>query len=211
MTQDFPPPGPAPAGQPLHGESKKEWRRWALAVRRGIAGREEKAARIRRHLSELPALRGRSPVMVYAAIGEEVDLWPYAAQILKGGGEVAFPVALTRSKAIEPRLVGSRSDLAPGALGIPEPVAGRPVVPPECLRAVIVPGLAFDRDGYRVGYGGGYYDRFLPRLGPDAVKVGVVYGELLCDRLPRDEHDVPVDWVVTEAGALHCAGRERRA
>jgi len=84
--------------------------------------------------------------------------------------------------------------------GFEQPAAGSPVVGEETLEAVVVPGLAFDRAGYRLGYGGGYYDRFLAELPPDVFTIGLVPEELVVDRLPRDEWDVPVGWLATERG-----------
>lgn len=73
-------------------------------------------------------------------------------------------------------------------------------VGPTALDVVIVPGLAFTADGYRLGQGGGHYDRFLPRLRPGCRTIGVCFAEQLVDRLPVEDHDVPVDVVVTDAG-----------
>jgi len=84
--------------------------------------------------------------------------------------------------------------------GFEQPAAGSPVVGEESLEAVIVPGLAFDRAGYRLGYGGGYYDGFLAELPPDVFTIGLVPTELIVDQLPRDEWDVPVGWLASQHG-----------
>ncbi len=73
-------------------------------------------------------------------------------------------------------------------------------VDPAMLDVVVLPGLAFAADGHRLGQGGGHYDRFLPRLRPDCVTIGVCFAEQLADRLPVEAHDVRVDVVVTDAG-----------
>lgn len=77
-------------------------------------------------------------------------------------------------------------------------------VPIESLDAVIVPGVAFDHSGGRLGYGGGYYDRFLPKLRPDTVKIGVAYELQLIKQIPVEEHDVHLDRIVTETGIYNC-------
>ena len=82
--------------------------------------------------------------------------------------------------------------------GMAEPSADLPTVPPEAIELVLVPGLAFDRHGWRLGYGGGYYDRFL--IGFAGISAGIVFRALLLDDLPHGEFDVPVQWVVTEDG-----------
>lgn len=98
--------------------------------------------------------------------------------------------------------VGALDDLVPGAYGIPEPKDGLQAVEPTRIDVVIVPALAYDRRGYRLGYGGGYYDRFLPTLSAQAVKVGVQYDLLVWDALPVGPHDVSVDWVITERSVV---------
>jgi len=76
-----------------------------------------------------------------------------------------------------------------------EPAADLPVVDSAALNVVLVPGVAFDRRGGRLGFGGGYYDRLLPTT--PALRVGVTYDECLADALPCDEHDQRMDWIVT--------------
>ncbi len=82
--------------------------------------------------------------------------------------------------------------------GMLEPAADLPPVDPLTLDLVLVPGVAFDRRGGRLGFGGGYYDRFL--LTTPALRVGVTYDECLADALPCDEHDQRMDWIVTPGG-----------
>ncbi|WP_457630811.1 5-formyltetrahydrofolate cyclo-ligase [Oceanithermus sp.] len=84
--------------------------------------------------------------------------------------------------------------------GFEQPAIGAPAVGEETLEAVVVPGLAFDRHGFRLGYGGGYYDRFLAELPPGVFTVGLAPRELVVDELPRDPWDVPVGWLATEEG-----------
>jgi len=82
--------------------------------------------------------------------------------------------------------------------GMLEPAADLPVVDPAALDVVLVPGVAFDRRGGRLGFGGGYYDRLLPTT--PALRVGVAYDECLADVLPCGEHDQRMDWIVTPSG-----------
>jgi 5-formyltetrahydrofolate cyclo-ligase len=97
--------------------------------------------------------------------------------------------------------VGYRSGdpVKPSSFGALEPAAGEPVGPEE-IDVVVVPGLAFDRRGHRVGYGGGFYDRFLGRLRPDALTVGICFSVQVVDEVPHGRGDRPVDLVVTEQG-----------
>ena len=79
-----------------------------------------------------------------------------------------------------------------------EPDASLPVVEPHELDMILVPGVAFDRCGYRLGFGGGFYDRFLPRV--TTTKVGIIYAALLVEKVPRGPFDQPVDFLVSEIG-----------
>jgi 5-formyltetrahydrofolate cyclo-ligase len=82
--------------------------------------------------------------------------------------------------------------------GMDEPAESLPVFPPQQIDMALVPGLAYDWHGWRLGYGGGYYDRFLRSFA--GVSLGVVYESLWLESLPQGEYDVPVNWVVTETG-----------
>ena len=102
-----------------------------------------------------------------------------------------------------PRIEGRRLVLHPydparlvrHRFGMLEPAADLPVIDPATLDVVLVPGVAFDRQGGRLGFGGGYYDRLLPTT--PALRMGVTYDECLCDALPCGEHDQRMDWIVT--------------
>jgi 5-formyltetrahydrofolate cyclo-ligase len=107
-----------------------------------------------------------------------------------------------------PRIEGRRLVLHPydphrlarHRFGMLEPAADLPVIDPTEVDVVLVPGVAFDRRGVRLGFGGGYYDRFLPTT--PAVRVGVAFDECLVDELPRAEHDQKMGWIATPAGLI---------
>jgi len=89
------------------------------------------------------------------------------------------------------------------SFGMLEPEPHLPTVAPETIDLALVPGLAFDRNGWRLGYGGGYFDRFLNDF--RGVSVGITFKALLLDSLPHEAYDIPVAYVVTEEGFLQCA------
>lgn len=131
-------------------------------------------------------------VYCYADIGNEAG----TGQILQYLWDRKIKVALPKVQGKEMKFyqVTQRGQLEKGCMGIMEPMDGlAEVSDPDGL--VIVPGLAFDREGYRMGYGGGYYDRFFSRE-PDHVKIGIGYGFQLVERVPRDPWDVRLDDVV---------------
>jgi 5-formyltetrahydrofolate cyclo-ligase len=90
-------------------------------------------------------------------------------------------------------------------LGMLEPAAGLPVVAPTTVDVVLVPGVVFDRHGVRLGFGGGYYDRFLPTT--PAVRIGIAFDECVADELPCGEHDQYMDWIATPSEIIQCTPR----
>ncbi|MFO1188560.1 MAG: 5-formyltetrahydrofolate cyclo-ligase [Alphaproteobacteria bacterium] len=151
-----------------------------------------------------------SVVAAYWPRGDEVDTRPLLAALLARGIVCALPVVERRGSPLVFRRWGPDQALAEGAFGIPEPMPAAPVVVPT---VVVVPLLAFDRAGHRLGSGGGYYDRTLALLREQgkvmAVGVGYAAQEVAC--LPAELHDQRLDWIVTEKGAIRIAGRRRVA
>jgi 5-formyltetrahydrofolate cyclo-ligase len=145
-------------------------------------------------------------VLLYDPIRGEVPTERIAAAAVAAGKQLALPRV-----GREPRhlwlhaYAGDPALLVAGAYGIREPAPDWPLVAPQAVDLVVVPGVAFDRQGNRLGYGGGYYDRMLPTVrsgNPSAVLVGLAYGFQVVAGLPGDSHDVPVDAIATEAGLI---------
>lgn len=90
------------------------------------------------------------------------------------------------------------TDLAPGTWNIPEPHAALPVVAPELFDAVVLPGAAYCTTGARCGYGGGFYDTYLPQLRPGTPRIALAFEVQVLDDLPTEPHDLAVDVIVTE-------------
>lgn len=157
---------------------------------------------IARELWNLDAYRRAGRLMTYVAFKKEVQTETIIREALSQGKQVAVPLcSKPERRLIASRLLDFPGDLAAGTWGIPEPrpEALRPL-DPKTLDLVLVPGVGFDRQGYRLGYGGGYYDRFLRRLAPGCLCVGLAFSLQVVDELPREHHDRPVDLVITEAG-----------
>ena len=145
-----------------------------------------------------PVFRQARTVFLFASFGTEVDTFPLLGRALLSGKRVALPRTLLSEKRLVFHRIFTLGELVPGAYGIPEPPPENPVVPCEEADLVLVPGLAFDREGFRLGYGGGFYDRILRKI--RAPRVGLAFSFQLIERVPREEHDLPVDGVVTEKG-----------
>ncbi len=177
--------------------------RQALArmERRGDEG-DDAAQNAMPILLEFFAKHAHMPVTVglYAAVRREMDTYPLMEQICAAGGTVALPVMDTQNKTLSFYRWGEKDPLIPGPYKIPEPApstSGTPIIP----NILILPLLAFDRTGTRLGSGGGYYDRTLAHfqaMGHNMPCIGYAFDAQMClFRLPRAPHDVQMDMVVT--------------
>lgn len=154
--------------------------------------------------AEEPGGDGVPYVLLYAAVGSEAPTQPLARRLLDAGVRVCLPrLERARPGEMEAVPVHRWEELVQGPFfGILQPPAATPAVPPRRLNMVVVPGVGFDRRGRRLGTGGGYYDRFLPRLSRRAVRVGWAFSLQVVDELPEEEHDCGVHFIVTEAGVV---------
>ncbi len=185
---------------------KKEWRERARANSEGL---RIDHARIRAGIARFvdrAQLEGEEPpawVVGYWPLPTEPDLRP----LWEGAGGGRY--ALTRTPASGHQLTVHPADsqLEDHRYGFRQPVAGARTVGDASIAMVLVPGLAFDLTGTRLGHGAGYYDRFLARLSPSVLRIGVTSGYLVSD-LPREVHDVPMTHLATEIGVI--AVRSRR-
>ena len=148
----------------------------------------------------LPELRGARTVMAFWSFGSEV---PTAGLIERLRGE-GFRTALPRIVAgeLEPRTFVPGDRVTMASFGAGEPSGGQVLGDSE-VDVVVTPGVAFDRRGKRIGYGGGFYDRFFVRARPDALRTGICFGVQLVDRpLPAGNFDLSLDLIVTESETL---------
>ncbi len=153
-----------------------------------------------RALAASPSYRHASTLLAYAPIGAEIDLRPLLREALAAGKRVALPRSLGGG-LMTFHYIESLDDLVPGEhYGIPEPPPGSELLLPTPATLCLVPGIVFDRRGYRVGYGGGYYDRFLREL--DGAAIGVVYHDFILPTLPSGRHDLTVSALATDRGIL---------
>jgi 5-formyltetrahydrofolate cyclo-ligase len=140
----------------------------------------------------------------YWPVGSELDIRPLLDHLVGQGRTVALPVAGPRGTALRFFAWDPGRVLVAGRFAIPEPDPQQPEVEPA---VVLVPLLAFDRTGQRLGYGAGYYDRTLAglRASRPVLAVGVAFAIQEIGRVPGDGFDQPLDWIVTEDGAVRCA------
>lgn len=194
-------------------EIKVGLRREVLRRRESLSG-EEAAARSRAvtaRLVTLPEYLAAGTIMVYCSYKREVGTADLIAESIARGKVVAVPKTVPAERRMIPsRVVEPGDDLAPGNFGIPEPRAERfRRVDPRAIDLVVVPGVVFDRRGNRLGYGGGYYDRFLKGLRPGGTVVAVAFELQLVESLSPGRFDVPVDLIVTEERVIDCRANRR--
>jgi 5-formyltetrahydrofolate cyclo-ligase len=202
----------APADHPhVHVAHHKRALRERVLARRdrlSAAARRARSARVLELLMALPELKTASSVMCFASFGSEVDTAPLVRWCLDQGKRVALPRVVGK-RHLEAFWVGDpAADLESGSYGILEPRLSLPAASPDEIDVVIVPGSVFGRAGDRMGYGGGFYDAFLPRLRRGVPRVAVAFDLQLVDDVPQEEHDLRIDILVTERGALRCVWHE---
>lgn len=194
-----------PTERVLRVRAKAMMRKRARSVRASVpsGALNERSARLRERLADLPEFaRGSSYGMFWPIErNKEVDLRPLVEVLLAMGKRVAFPRILERGGPLSFAWVERSADLDERGFGFAEPS-------PELeeaseLDVVVVPALMLDGRGHRLGYGGGYYDRTLPRLCPPGVAIGVGFDFQLAAEIPELDGDVPVDVIVTDARTVN--------
>lgn len=170
--------------------SKTGWREWARTHRESMD-----AVPLLQRLAALAEYVAARHILLYLALPGEIAVEALANA--PGGKTFYVPrIAPRRALTVHPYRPGETLTVT-NAWGLRQPAPDAPDVSPETLDLVIVPGLLFDEGGNRLGYGGGYYDRFLPCLRTGCVTVGVAEGNHVVPLLPAEAHDVPVSVIVT--------------
>ena len=187
-------------------DRKVELRRAVLARRDNEPDRDERSTRILQRLVERPEYRDARTVMTYVGVGSEVPTVPFIEAMLQSGRRVVVPwcepedLRLFELRALD--------ELGPAAFGLLEPSPslredGERLPGLEVVDLVVVPGVAFDQHGGRLGHGKGYYDRLLARRRPGTPAIALAFQCQIVDAVPMTDWDVPVDLVLTESGAYH--------
>jgi 5-formyltetrahydrofolate cyclo-ligase len=192
------------AASPLRTE-KRAMRSRVLARRDEMPALERAAASsaICAAISALPEFRAAQCVLLTLPFGSETDTRPLTEHALAAGKQVLLPRVDRETRMLElHQVLNLLQDIAPGRWNIPEPR------PEHCARKdprevdwVLVPGVAFDEAGGRLGYGGGFYDRLLPLLRPNVPRVAAAFALQMVERVPRGKHDLAIDLIITETAA----------
>ncbi len=181
---------------------KKELRKEIIAIRDRLSLEEieDKSVLIANNLYNLPEYKAAKVIMFFISFGSEVNTKLMVEETIRRGKQALAPKPLPKSREmIASQILDWDTDLAPGYYNIPEPRSDRlRPVDPEKIDLLIVPGVAFDIKGNRLGYGGGYYDRFFNLLKNNTPLIALVFDLQIEEQIPVEEWDRPVDLVITE-------------
>ena len=177
-------------------EQKSELRKHCRAIRKSLGDeqRAQASESICKHIEEWDIFQRSEVILTYMPIKAEVNLTPLLN--LYPNKNWILPRIIPEE---DNRMVFHPYDAArliQHSFGMAEPAADSPVIQPQAIELTLAPGLAFDRHGWRLGYGGGYFDRFLKIF--RGVCAGIVFHDLLIDEVPHGEHDMAMNWIITE-------------
>lgn len=182
-------------------EDRTTLRKKTLTARDSLSPgeRQQKSLAITERILALPEFVKARSVFAYVSFRSEVETLNLIAHCLAKGMTVSVPLTLPAEHRLLPyAITDPNRDLAPGYCGIPEPLKSLPLVDPASIEVVITPGSVFDPRGGRLGYGGGFYDRFLQMAAPQALRIGLAYDLQVIEAVPLENHDQPLDYLITE-------------
>ena len=199
----------SPAAPPSRAiaAAKQTIRRRVLTARDALSEdeRRRKSKAIVEQAQLLPEIANATTLMLFVSFGSEVDTDELIASALASGKAVYLPKVLASRLMTACRVDDPSRQLEPGTWGIPEPRDGLPEASPQTLDAVVVPGVVFDTAGARYGYGGGFYDSYLPLTRPGVPRVALAFDLQVMKSLLVAPHDLAVDVIVTETRVIRCA------
>ncbi len=169
-----------------------------------------KDAAIKERLLSLEEFRDARSVLFYASFRSEVETPSLIEEALKMGKSVSLPVVDAKAGRLRLFEVKGLEELSPGYMGIPEPKTGKAVGLDE-MEVIVVPGAAFDRQGGRLGYGKGYYDKLLREAKTGCLFLGLAYGEQIVGKVPVEGHDITMDAIITDKEVIWTRQKSKRA
>jgi 5-formyltetrahydrofolate cyclo-ligase len=204
-----------PEATPEPVATKRQWRRSIIAAIDALDPDDRRAQEyaLVDAFAGLPGWAEARTVLLYvSAFAEEIRTAPFLSMAYDAGKRVILP-RVDRSEwrlRLHP-VSDPRSELTPGVLGIPEPAPTLPEIPAVAIDWALIPGVAFDDLGFRLGRGAGHYDRLLPGMRPDCICWAFCLSCQLVPRLPVEPHDVPLEGITAPNRTIRGAGRAGRA
>ena len=158
--------------------------------------RLEKSEKICKKILDMKEFSECDTLLLYYPIKSEPSSLALLDKAFSKGISVAFPISIKSNYTLDFREIKSLDELSVGAYGICEPKTDAPLAKITDKSLCIVPALSFDKSLHRLGYGKGFYDRFLKNFKGTAI--GITYSELVCEKLPSDDNDIPVNYIITD-------------
>jgi 5-formyltetrahydrofolate cyclo-ligase len=185
----------------LREHAKRELRARMRSVRGVLpqSARDERSAAAIARALQLPELSAARTIVGFCAIQKEVDPAALLEQLRAQGKRTGLPRVV--GEQLQLHAYADASELVPGSFAVNEPPETAPRIDPADVDVVLVPGLAFDERGHRLGYGRAFYDRLLPSM-PRAFRVGIAYDFQLVMELPNDAHDIPMHCLISDKRCL---------
>ncbi|WP_092921375.1 MULTISPECIES: 5-formyltetrahydrofolate cyclo-ligase [Romboutsia] len=185
---------------------KKEFRKKVISDRnnQNYESLCKNSSIITQKILALDCIKKAKNIMLYLDFNNEVKTDELIVKLLSLGKTVSSPITIKEEKKLIPsQIIDLKDGVKIGTYGIREP---KPECSPEVevkdIDVVIVPAVAYDKDCYRLGYGGGFYDRFIERLREDAITVGIAFDLQIFDSVPKEDHDAQLDYIITESQIL---------
>ena len=188
--------------------SKERVRKETLELRKAISTEElvKKSKDVAEKLFSTELYKNANTIMAYVDFRNEVKTEKIIKTAIADGKRIVIPISVIATRQlILSEIINYDIELESGAYGILEPRADYiREVDPSLVDLVLVPGVAFDERGFRIGYGGGYYDRFLDRVRPETAKIALAVEVQMVEYAFEDSHDIAVDMIITEDKIVHC-------
>lgn len=177
---------------------KKELRKIMINKRNNMDKdeKENKDNIIKNKLMKSDYYKKSSMIFIYLAYGSEINTIEYVKEFLKDGKRICIPRTNLRDKTMEAVEINSLENLKKDKYGILEPDESIEAIKKEDIDLIILPGVAFDKSGGRLGYGGGYYDKYLNSCPDNIDKVSLCYDFQIVDKVPEEVHDVKANYVI---------------
>ena len=186
----------------MENNLKSDLRKEMLQLRKNMKTRDvcSFSNKIISAIMELPEFTNGKNIMLYLSFNKEVNTYPLARWCLDNGKTVIAPYCIQSKREIVPyKITNLIGDLTKSAFGVMEPKQDiLEKVNIEDIDLIIVPGVVFDENCNRIGFGAGYYDRFLPKKLKNTPAIGIAYDYQIIDKVPTDEYDAPLDYIITQ-------------
>lgn len=158
---------------------------------------------------EMKDYKNAKTIMCFISFANEIDTRKLIETAIKQGKTVVIPITIPETKELKVSQILDFSELEKGFYNILTPKEEFiRYIDPSTIDLVLVPGVVFAKNGYRIGYGGGYYDRFLSKLDNSIPKFAIGFDLQVVDEVPTESFDIPVDLIITEKRTINCSGKE---